>query len=137
MRLFEIKEKLPSVKTYDVKYIAKKHGVSEKQIKDQLKKGIEVEYEHTKDEQKSKEIALDHLLELPDYYDRLERVEEDEKYLYKPNVADRQAKEMGLPDQYKNTDWGKKKKTRREKVTVRDTKTGKVYGQRTMVQKNT
>lgn len=75
MRLFELKEELPDVKTYDPKYIAKRHGVSVKQISDQLEKGIRVEYEHTKDRNKAKEIALDHLLEFPDYYDRLEKVE--------------------------------------------------------------
>lgn len=69
------KEELPTVKTYDVDYIAKKHGVSVSKIKDQLKKGIKVEMEHTTDKAKAKEIALDHLLEFADYYDRLEKVE--------------------------------------------------------------
>ena len=75
MLLTELKEKLPSVKTYDVEYIAKKHGVPVKLINDQLKKGIAVEYEHTQDKDQAKEIALDHLLELPDYYDRLQKIE--------------------------------------------------------------
>jgi hypothetical protein len=70
-------EDLKSVKTYSVEKIAKKHNVSVKQIEDQLKKGIKVEKEHTKDEKTAKEIALDHLLELPDYYDRLEKMEKN------------------------------------------------------------
>ena len=78
MRLQDLieKEQLPTVKTYDVDYVAKKHGVPVGLIKAQLKKGIKVEYEHTTDKAKAKEIAMDHLLELPDYYDRLEKVEE-------------------------------------------------------------
>lgn len=63
-------------------------------------------------------------------------VKEDIKHLYKPNEADKQATEMGLPNQYKNKDWGSEK-PRKEKVIVRDTKTGKVYGQRTIFQKRT
>ena len=73
--LLEIKEEMPDVKTYNPEYIAKKHNVSIDKIKAQLKKGIAVEYEHTKDKDVAKEIALDHLLELPDYYDKLEKVE--------------------------------------------------------------
>ena len=68
-------EKFPGVKTYSPEEIAKKHGVPAEMILKQLKKGIEVEYEHTKDKAASTEIALDHLLELPDYYDRLEKME--------------------------------------------------------------
>jgi len=74
--LFE-KEYLPSVKTYTPSEIAKKHKVSEKDILLQLKKGIEVEKEHTTDVKVAREIALDHLWEFPDYYDRLEKVEKD------------------------------------------------------------
>jgi len=41
----------------------------------QLEKGIQVEYEHTHNYSISKKIAEDHLCEIPDYYDRLERME--------------------------------------------------------------
>jgi hypothetical protein len=57
--------------------------------------------------------------------------------LIAPNQSDVQATEMGLPNSYKVKDVGKKSKTRREKVTVRDTKTGTVYGRRTVIQKDT
>lgn len=72
--LFE-KENLPSVKTLSVKEIAKKHGVAKEKIETQLKRGIEIEYEHTKDKSTAREIALDHLLEIPDYYERLDKME--------------------------------------------------------------
>ena len=71
--LFE--EKMPSVKTSSVSELTKKHDVSKSQIESQLKKGIKIEAEHTTDKIKAREIALDHLNEYPDYYDRLEKVE--------------------------------------------------------------
>lgn len=58
-----------------VEDIAEKHNVSVEQIESELKKGIEVEYEHTNDEEKSKEIALDHLYEMPNYYTELLKME--------------------------------------------------------------
>lgn len=47
----------------------------------ELKVGIRVEYEHTDDYDIAKQIALDHLSEIPDYYTRLIKMEKDaEKY---------------------------------------------------------
>ena len=77
MLLFEFDEKLPTVKTPTVGAIAHKHNVTVKAIRQQLTKGIKVEKEHTTDPKIAKEIALDHLAEFPDYYDRLETVEEN------------------------------------------------------------
>ncbi len=57
--------------------IAKKHGVSRKQIAHQLKMGIKVEREHKDDDVVARQIALDHLEEVPDYYDKLKTVESD------------------------------------------------------------
>jgi hypothetical protein len=39
--------------------------------------GIEVELEHTNDRDIAREIALDHLFELPDYYTRLKNMEKE------------------------------------------------------------
>lgn len=57
--------------------IAKKHGTSVKIIKNQLKKGINVEKEHTKSEKMAKEIAKDHEVEDPKYYDHLKKMEKE------------------------------------------------------------
>ena len=47
---------------------------------DQLDKGTEVEMEHTESMEVAQEIAMDHLVEMPeDYYDRLEAMEEQAK----------------------------------------------------------
>ena len=64
------------VNTPSPKQIAQKHSVPLQQILNQLNKGIDVEVEHTKDKALAREIALDHLAELPDYYDRLQKMEQ-------------------------------------------------------------
>lgn len=68
-------EVLPDVKTLGVNAIAKKHQVSPEAIRKQLARGIKVELEHTTDPKLAREIALDHLAEMPDYYSRLARME--------------------------------------------------------------
>jgi len=80
MRLRELHEEdLLGIPTPTIKDIAKKHGVSLKKIKQQLIKGEEIELEHTKDRSVANEIARDHLAELPNYYDQLEKVENNKK----------------------------------------------------------
>ena len=44
---------------------------------EQLKLGIKVEMEHTKNRAIAKRISLDHLAELPDYYTRLLKMEKE------------------------------------------------------------
>jgi Protein of unknown function (DUF5661) len=55
--------------------VMKKHGVTRQQLQQQVDKGIAVEMEHTGDKATAREIALDHLDEFPDYYDRLKKAE--------------------------------------------------------------
>jgi len=43
----------------------------------ELAMGVEVEYEHTDDMETSRRISLDHLNEIPDYYTRLKKMEEE------------------------------------------------------------
>lgn len=74
IELIENSNKLDVV-TPSIEQIAKKHNVPLNNLKSQLKKGIAVELEHTSDEKVAEEIALDHLNELPDYYDKLDKVE--------------------------------------------------------------
>lgn len=57
--------------------LAKKHKVPVSQIKTQLKKGTKVEKEHTKNAELATTIASQHIDELPDYYDRLSKVEKN------------------------------------------------------------
>ena len=47
-------------------------------LQKQLNKGVKVEMEHTDDKNRAKEIAMDHLWEDPNYYDKLKKVETKE-----------------------------------------------------------
>jgi hypothetical protein len=60
-----------------VKDIADKHSVNIKDIVAQIKKGKEVEMEHTDDPNVAIEIAKDHEMEHPFYYDALENMEKE------------------------------------------------------------
>lgn len=67
--------------TLTARMLAAKHDVPVKHILDQLKKGIQVEKEHTTYGQTAREIALDHLAEDPNYYTKLKKANlEEEKY---------------------------------------------------------
>lgn len=67
------------------------NGVTVKDVDpEQLRRGTEVEMEHTTDPKIARKIALDHLAEYPDYYDGLKKMEE--------------LLEAGVPPK----DWGKK-----------------------------
>jgi len=57
--------------------IAKKHGVDMSIINKELKMGIDVEHEHSPDNNVAAEIAKDHLTESPFYYSYLEAMEEE------------------------------------------------------------
>ena len=69
--------------------IAKKHNVSVDTLKTELDKAIETELEHTDDREVAKEIAMDHLSEASDYYQKL-AVAEDE--VTEPDINERFAK---------------------------------------------
>lgn len=60
--------------------IAELHDVPFEQIEKQVAKGIAVEMEHTNDTTKANEIAKDHVVEDPAYYDKLEDVEDVDEY---------------------------------------------------------
>ena len=65
----------PTPSVYD---ISKKHDVTISHVLDQLRMGIQAEYEHTSDFDVAKEIALDHVAEDPNYYDHLKFIELEE-----------------------------------------------------------
>ena len=74
-------DKIPGGLTdkWSVKDVAEKHDVSVSKIKKELESGTTIELEHTKDKNKAREIALDHLYEFPDYYTRLKDMENKAK----------------------------------------------------------
>jgi hypothetical protein len=75
--LLEYKDVL-NKETYSPEEIAAHHGVSIEQIYSQLELGREMEAEHTTIERYAEEIALDHLLEDPEYYTKLMEMENNE-----------------------------------------------------------
>jgi hypothetical protein len=76
-------------KSKNIEDISKKHKVSLDTLKKQLEKGMKIEMEHTTDRGEAEIIALQHLDEIPDYYDRLIKMEkqsevkEAKKYMTK------------------------------------------------------
>jgi hypothetical protein len=73
--------KVKSHKT--VEQIAKKHRLEVSFVMNQLKMGIPIEHEHTKDKDLATDIALQHLDEIPDYYTRLKKMESSAKKEHK------------------------------------------------------
>jgi hypothetical protein len=72
--------KMHQIKSHkSIENISKKHNVDISFIKKQLKIGVPIEHEHTKDKDLATDIALQHLDEIPDYYTRLKKMEADAK----------------------------------------------------------
>jgi len=88
-------QKLKTHKT--VEQIAKKHRLDVSFIQKQLDMGEPIEHEHTKDHDLAKDIALQHLDEIPDYYTRLKKMESDAKKHHK-KFKDVNVNEEGLRD---------------------------------------
>jgi len=86
-------EQLKPYKT--VKQIAKKHRMDVSFIQKQLDIGEPIEHEHTKNHELAKEIALQHLDEIPDYYTRLKKMEASAKKEHK-KFKDVKINEEGL-----------------------------------------
>jgi len=69
---YKINEQLAKGKTLED--ISKETETSKEILNKELKKGIEIEKEHTPSEKKAKTIAKDHLIENPKYYTKLKKV---------------------------------------------------------------
>jgi len=66
--------------------IAKKHNITPEKIEAQIKIGVEIEKEHSDDAEEAKKVAMDHLVEFPDYYDRLVKMEKEAKGEVKEDI---------------------------------------------------
>lgn len=93
--------------------IAKKHGISEKDIQKQIDIGMPIEEEHVgKDKGRAREICMDHLDEFPDYYDRLLKMEEEGKKALKESrktvedVIYEIILEANMPEKDENREYG-------------------------------
>ena len=75
---------MPKIKSHKtVEQIAKKHRLEVSFIQKQLDMGEPIEHEHTQDHELARNIALQHLDEIPDYYTRLKKMEADAKKHHK------------------------------------------------------
>lgn len=70
-------------------------------VRNQLRMGIAIEKEHTKDKDLATDIALQHLDEFPDYYTKLKKMESDAKKEHK-KFKDVKITEEGLRDWYRS-----------------------------------
>ena len=70
-----VEKKLLDVPTPSAESLAKKYDVSVERIEKEVQRGMKIESEHTTDPKVAREIALDHLGEELDYYDKLAKVE--------------------------------------------------------------
>lgn len=88
--------------------LADRHGVSLEQIEAEIDRGIEVELEHTTDEEIAHEIAMDHVYEDPAYYSKLGTIEEAKK---KRKKAKKKRKKAGSESSKESSlrDWFKRK----------------------------
>ncbi len=59
------------------KDISDKFKVDITKINKEIELGVNIELEHTDSKKLAKEITLDHLIEMPDYYTRLKKMEQD------------------------------------------------------------
>ena len=75
---------MPKIKSHKtVEQIARKHRMNVSFIQKQLDMGEPIEHEHTQDHDLARDIALQHLDEIPDYYTRLKKMEADAKKHHK------------------------------------------------------
>jgi len=63
----------------------------------QLEMGVKVEMEHTKNKEVALCIALDHIIEFPDYYTRLHKMEKEAEKFWTPTRRKEFNKTKKLP----------------------------------------
>jgi hypothetical protein len=94
---------MPKIKSHKtVEQIAKKHRMDVSFIQKQLDMGEPIEHEHTQNHDLARDIALQHLDEIPDYYTRLKKMEADAK---KHHKKFKDVKVESMNDGSLNYDW--------------------------------
>lgn len=84
-----------------IQQISSHHRIPLEKLNIQLLKGIKVEMEHTTDKNIAREIAMDHLWEDPNYYDKLKKIETSEnktKDIFGVNVFAREIAEQTIQE---------------------------------------
>lgn len=78
--------------------IAKEHSVDPEQIRSEFEMGVEEEMEHAEEEAIAQEIALDHLVEDPEYYTKLQDANLEEAKKKRKKAGTESSKESSLRD---------------------------------------
>lgn len=87
-RIHEDKIKGGKADKMSKKDIADKFGITVDKIEKEIEMGIKVELEHTDSKKLAKEIAMDHLTEIPDYYTRLKKMEKEGEKDWKESIKE-------------------------------------------------
>ncbi len=90
---------------HSIEDIAEKHNVSAAVIIQALAIGKQVEMEHTNDEATAEMIALTHLWEKPDYYEKLQQMEQHDSPLIKVTPQDHVSAERKDQVRRDRRDW--------------------------------
>lgn len=93
-----------------VEEIAKKHNVDVSLIQRQLKMGEKVEREHTQNLKLARNIALQHLDEIPNYYSKLKKIESSKKIKEETASGDKSLRDWFNKSSGTDPKTGKKKK---------------------------
>lgn len=91
-KLKETKSKLTKVPTK--KEIANKFKIDSSELDKEIQMGIEIELEHTESKEMAEKIAMQHLIELPDYYTRLKKVEKKGEEEWKQKLKESVSREL-------------------------------------------
>jgi hypothetical protein len=93
----------------------------------QLAQGIQVEMEHTRNKALAKEIAKDHLAEIPDYYTKLIEMER--------KASDLEPEKINLKERWRNKEWNKLDGAPEEDVLTQPLRSRHDYGESMKVSK--
>jgi N-acetylglutamate synthase-like GNAT family acetyltransferase len=82
------------VKAPTKKEIIEKFKIDSSELDKEIEMGIKIELEHTDSKEMAEKIAMQHLIEMPDYYTRLKKVEKKGEEEWKEKLKESVAREL-------------------------------------------
>lgn len=76
------------------KEIIEKFKIDSSELDKEIEMGIKIELEHTNSKEMAEKIAMQHLIEMPDYYTRLKKVEKKGEEEWKQKLKESVAREL-------------------------------------------
>jgi hypothetical protein len=83
--------------------IIEKYDITLAELNKQITIGVKVEMEHVDDDKMAREIAMDHLIELPDYYTRLNKMELEGKKYWSSKTKKNSTQKDAIKDKLRET----------------------------------